>query len=263
MRRLLALAACLFLGGCALVFRAPTPMPQVARSVGTDPRCLVVFLPGFGDGEGVFAEHGFVDALAERRIAVDTISAGATFGYYARRNVVERLEADVLEPAWKRRSYAETWLVGVSMGGMGALLVARGDPRITGMLLLAPYLGDEDVISEIERAGGLARWDPPSPSEDDWQRELWLWLRSVTARPADRPLYLGAGETDRLGRGHRLLAGALDFRHIYRTTGGHDWAPWGRLWGDFLDHSEFVQRCSPRREGKISQTYFSIPRTGL
>jgi len=253
MRHLLALA-CLFLGGCALVFRAPTPMPQVARSVGTDARCLVVFLPGFGDGEGVFEEHGFVDALAERRLAVDTITAGATFGYYTRRTMVERLETDVLEPAWKRKAYAETWLVGVSMGGMGALLVARDDPRITGMLLLAPYLGDKEVLAEIERAGGLARWDPPPPSKDDWQRALWFWLRSVTARPADRPLYLGAGATDHLGRGHRLLGGALDSQHIYGTSGGHDWGPWRRLWGDFLDHSEFVQRCSPPRGGKISRS---------
>lgn len=243
---LLALAA-LLLPGCSLVFRAPTPMPA---QVTTTPaaKCLVVFLPGFGDGPDVFRDHGFLDALAEHHLAVDTIAAGATFGYYTRRILFERLEKDVLEPAWRRKTYAETWLIGVSMGGLGALLTARDEPRITGLFLVAPYLGDDDVFAEIERAGGLDRWNPPAIAEGDYQRPLWSWLRGAVKDQARRPLYLGAGEKDHLGRGHRLLAAALPPDHVYRTPGGHDWGPWQALFHDFLDHAELTSRCTLHRD---------------
>lgn len=243
--RVLCLALCFLLAGCSLFFRAPVPMRKIATSAGPDARCLVVFLPGFGDDAEVFQKHGFTDGLAQRGIRVDTISADATFGYYTRRNLIDRLETDVLQPAWASRSYAGTWLIGVSMGGMGSLLVAKQDPRITGLLLLAPYLGDDDVFEEIEKAGGLGAWQPPPPGPDDYQRAVWLWLRERTQNPASIPVFLGAGEKDHLGRGHRLLAGALPPDRVYRTPGGHDWGPWQKLWGDFLDHGELTRRCAP------------------
>ena len=169
-----------------------------------------MFLPGFGDDEKTFVEHGFVEAMTARGLAVDSISTGATYGYYYRRTLLQRLREDVIDPA-RTRGYEQIWLVGVSMGGLGSLLLAKDqDPRIAGVYLLAPYLGDDDLLGEIDRAGGVARWEPGHVAPDDYQRDLWRYLKRVTEQPQAPPLlYLGAGDKDKLGYGHRLLAAAL------------------------------------------------------
>jgi pimeloyl-ACP methyl ester carboxylesterase len=233
--------------GCGLFFPAPTPMRTVARAADAShrSRCLVVFLPGFGDDEKVFVEHGFTDALRMRGMAIDSVSAGATFGYYSRRTLLTRLREDVLVPA-RAKGYEQIWVVGVSMGGLGALLLAKDqDPGIAGVYLLAPYLGDDDLLEEIDRAGGVARWEPGVVSPDDYQRDLWRYIKRVTGAPQGPPLlYLGAGDKDKLGHGHRILAAALPAARVFSTPGKHDWGPWSILWADFLDHSELRARCA-------------------
>jgi pimeloyl-ACP methyl ester carboxylesterase len=247
--RSLAVASLAILPGCGFVFPAPTPMRTVASPVdaGHPSKCLVVFLPGFGDDEHSFVDHGFVDALRSRGLSVDAVSAGATYGYYSRRTVLARLEQDVLMPE-RAKGYQQIWVVGVSMGGLGSLLLAQDRDKhqdLTGVLLLAPYLGDDDLLGEIARAGGVAKWEPGPPRQDDYQRDLWRYLKRVTAAQPEGPpiLYLGAGDKDKLGYGHRVLAGALPSDHVYTTPGKHDWGPWSLLWADFLDHSSFRQRC--------------------
>jgi pimeloyl-ACP methyl ester carboxylesterase len=209
-------------------------------------RCLVVFLPGFGDDENAFVDHGFPDAFRARGLAVDSVSAGATFGYYSRRTVLTRLREDVLGPA-RAKGYEQIWVVGVSMGGLGSLLLAKDqDPNINGVLLLAPYLGDDGLLAEIDRAGGVARWEPGTVEKDDYQRDLWRYIKHVTQPPGAPPaLYLGAGDKDKLGYGHRVLAAALPQGRVFSTQGKHDWGPWLVLWADFLDHSDFRSHCGP------------------
>lgn len=224
-------------------------MPTVVRpavDAGHPTRCVIVFFPGFGDGERVFVEHGFIDALAARRLRVDTVSAGATFGYYANRSLLVRLREDVWRPL-REKEYKEIWLVGISMGGLGAVLLARDqDPRVAGFVLFAPYLGDDGVLREINEAGGLTLWQPgPAPRDDD--REVWRYLKTVTERPDRSPaIYLGAGDDDP----HRTvaphpLAEVLPVNHLFHVAGGHDWGPWSVLWADFLDRSDFAQHCGP------------------
>jgi pimeloyl-ACP methyl ester carboxylesterase len=100
-------------------------------------RCAVVFMPGFADDDRGFIDHGFVDALRARGLAVDTVSAAATFGYYLDRSIVVRLREDVMRPL-RARGYREVWIVGISMGGLGTVLLARDQsPNIAGIVLLA------------------------------------------------------------------------------------------------------------------------------
>ena len=102
------------------------------------------------------------------RMAVD-----AHYGYYGRRTLRERLAQDVVLPA--RSRYREVWLVGISMGGMGALsYVAQYPDHIARALLLAPYLG-----------------------ETEW---MWRWIRDQPAHPR---LYLGYGSRDRFAAANR------------------------------------------------------------
>jgi pimeloyl-ACP methyl ester carboxylesterase len=244
----LALALLVPSSGCKLLFPSPVPMHKVTARAGDGAqpsRCLVVFLPGFGDDENVFVEHGFVDALSVRNLPVDTVTAGATFGYYLDRTVIDRLREDVLLPALAADKTREVWLVGISMGGLGALLLARDqDPKTAGVVLFAPYLGGDRIFDEINSAGGLARWEPGRPSTDD-DRELWRYLKRVTARHAPPAIYLGAGDQDEhRPHGPHPLAEVLPESHRFRTPGRHDWGPWSVMWADFLDRSDFRAHCA-------------------
>lgn len=239
--------------GCASWLPAPVPIRTVANpaSPSAQARCLLVLMPGIGDSAEDFADYGFIEAIRQRGIVVDVISTQATLGYYARRTLQARIETEVLAPA-RKAGYEQIWFGGISLGGLGSLLVAeRHAADLAGVILIAPYLGDEDVTGEIARAGGLARWEPPAKVNlDDYQREIWRWLKSATAKPATAPpIYLLSGDQDKLAQGHRLLGATLPPERRFRTRGKHDWAPWKRLWADFLDQSDFRTRCAeaPKR----------------
>lgn len=208
-------------------------------------RCLLVLLPGIGDSEAVFTEHGFIDAIRKRNLPIDIISANATIGYYAKRTLLERIETDILAGA-RKAGYEQIWFGGVSMGGLGSLLVAQKIGReMTGIALIAPYLGDDAVQNEIKTAGGLAQWQPAAkPDETEYERTLWTWLKAATETPDTAPpIYLLSGDQDKLSLGHRLLGAVLPPERRFRTRGAHDWAPWLKLWVDFLDRSDFAARC--------------------
>lgn len=246
----------LIAAGCARWLPAPVPMKSLAYPVGAErARCLLVMLPGAGDGAGTFEKHGFVEAVRARRLSVDVVAANATMGYYFKGLLVDRLRADVLE-AHKARGYAQTWFLGISMGGMGSLMTAdRWEGVADGLVLFAPYLGDEKLVAEVEAAGGLAKWNPgPLDArfdEETYQRHVWAWLKRATAEGKPE-LYLGYGTDDRMGRAARVLGQALPDGHVATAPGGHDWPPWNKLWGDLLDHSAFAAACAgglgfPRR----------------
>ncbi len=240
--------ALLLLTGCAAFLSAPAPMATLHYPAATHKpaRCLLVLLPGRGDHADDFARHGLIAAVQQRHLAVDLVAADATIGYYAKRTLFERLQTDVLAPA-RQRGYEQVWLAGASMGGLGALLMAKKDHGIHGVLLLGPFLGDEDVVAEVAAAGGVRTWTPRQPLDpDDYQRDLWRWLQGMTQNQETAPeLYLGYGEDDRFVAAHRLLAAALPPGQVLRAPGGHDWPTWAQLFARFLDLPPFVKACGP------------------
>ncbi len=119
------------------------------------------------------------------------------------------------------------------MGGLGAASYAMEHPDVVErVFLLAPYMGDENLISEVENAGGLARWEPPNLSsiEDEEQRRfyrLWDWYKSYARpNPTGPDLMLGFGSDDKLRDGNQLLADVLPNEKVVRTPGGHKWEVW-------------------------------------
>ena len=248
LRGLKSLAA-VALAGCASLLPAPVPMHSRASRIdpATKARCLMVLLPGFGDSDADFDKHGFIAEVRARKLSVDTVSANAKVGYYARGMLAARIDADVLAP--NTAGYEQVWITGVSMGGMGALLTAERHPEVVGLVLIAPYLGDTDLVSEIVTSGGLAKWKaPPKPAvqtKDNYQRDTWRWLQLAVAAPASPPaIYLLSGDQDPGLRAHRLLGSNLPAERVFRVKGDHDWGPWKRLWSDFLDRSDFAARCA-------------------
>ena len=201
---------------------------------------LLVFLPGAFLKPEEFEREGFVDAVRERDLAADALLVDADVSYYYDQTFIERLQQDVLMPQ-RALGYKYIWLVGISIGGFGALIHELATPgTVDGIVTLAPYLGRRPVGAEIQKAGGLRQWTKPEgpPPDGEVDRKLWPWLQQY-ASPAEAgklpPLYLGYGLADRFAANHRLLADALPAGHVFTTEGGHDWPQWSRLWRKMLD----------------------------
>jgi pimeloyl-ACP methyl ester carboxylesterase len=179
-------------------------------------------------------DEGFADSLAAAGLAIDMVAVDAHMGYYQNRSVLERLREDVILPA-REAGYEQIWLTGISMGGTGAILYQeRYGADVAGVLLLAPFLGRDGVIQEIQQAGGAASWEPDQAlAEEDFERGMWAWLKTAVG-VENRPIYLGYGTRDKLAEGHQLLAGILPPEQVLTRPGGHDWQTWSLLWQDFL-----------------------------
>jgi pimeloyl-ACP methyl ester carboxylesterase len=211
----------------------PAPVP------GAD-RVALVMLPGARDRAQDLVEHGFVRALRKRGLAVDAVVVDAHIDHYLERSVVAQLEQDIIAPL-RKRSLAGIWLMGISLGGMGALAYAREHAgAIEGVILLAPFLGTRGLIAEITHAGGLRHWQPGTITPEDDERRLLAWLRQYCAGdPALPRIYLGYGTEDRYAPASFMLAQQLPERQVMTLQGGHDWPTWLKLWERWLDGGAF------------------------
>ena len=201
---------------------------------------LIVMLPGVYSYPEEFVREGFVKAVQDSRLAADVVRVDAHLGYYEKSLFIERLRQDVITPA-KAHGYRAIWIVGISLGGFGGLIYAQEHPEdIAGVVALAPYLGAPAVSEEVAIAGGLMRWSVAANSSRDErsQRETALWTslkRYGSPTAATLPqLWLGYGKADRFAPGNGLLGVVLPPERVFTTEGGHDWAPWLRLWKSAL-----------------------------
>ncbi len=228
-----------WLTGCAYFLGADAPLDVLRYGPddgGRRPH-LIVFLRGQGGSHRSFEKEGFVSAVRQRSLPFDMVAPNAHVGYYVAESLVSRLKTDVIDPA-KAQGCRRIWLVGASMGGMGALWYTRLHPEdIDGVYVIAPFLGDAEIIGEIAEAGGVRNWSPgPYDPSEDWERLLWDWLKTDAGNPdASVPLYLGYGKEDRFVEAHRLLAAILPPERVYAVDGGHDPETMRRLWLRFLD----------------------------
>ena len=123
-------------------------------------RSLVVMLPGAHIQRRDFDSEGFIPALRQRFPLADAVALGLDLVDYVEPDFPAQLHDGVIAPAL-RQGYAHISLVGISLGGMGALLYAAGYPDHAGnIILIAPLLATRGTIAEVNMAGGLAAWDP-------------------------------------------------------------------------------------------------------
>ena len=134
----------------------------------------------------------------------DVVLTGISLAYYMEGRMPQRLHEEIILPA-RERGYKEIWLVGASMGGMGALMYDRQYPGdATGLVLLAPFLGGREVLKQIDVAGGLDKWEagpvPAAVDKDNFDRELWRYLKTWHGQSSSRSndVWLGYGKSDRL-----------------------------------------------------------------
>jgi pimeloyl-ACP methyl ester carboxylesterase len=215
----------------------PTPRPLDIRRrpyQGTSPsRDLIVCLPGIGDEAAAFEDRGFVDLVRAHPWAADILLVDAHYGYYADRTLLEQLHHDVLLPA-ASAGYRSIWLVGISLGGLGALLYASQYQHIHGVVAIAPFLGTDSLVQEIVVAGGLAQWTSRITACDEIEA-IWKWAHSRGQQSPPLPeIFLAFGEDDMFAEAHRLLASSLPSSHVLTRPGGHRWSVWQALWRTFL-----------------------------
>lgn len=191
----------------------------------------MIWLPGAYHSAQDFLEEGFAHAAAQRRVPLDLIFVDLQMRHLDDRDALQRLRSEIVLPA--RKSGAAVWLAGISLGGLIALDYAGSHSgELDGLCLLAPYLGNRMLISEIAAACGLAGWEPGELAESDAERRIWRYIKT---RVDPAKLFLGYGRDDRFSAAHDMLAAALPADWVEVVGGGHEWGAWLDLWENFLD----------------------------
>lgn len=170
---------------------------------------VLVMLPAAKARPEDFLAHGFVAAVRGRELRLDIALADVHPGLYLDGDIAGQLETELVQPL-RAKGYDAIWLAGISLGGMGCVAYAcRHGAWISGMLLLAPFLGLPDANREPELLAELAQATLPE-------------------------IFLGYGAQDRYARASELLARRLPAGRVTKLAGGHDWPTWGRLWNVML-----------------------------
>ena len=203
-------------------------------------RVLLVMLPGAGIAAQDFAAQGLVTAAKQGMPMLDVIALRPDLELYLEGNIAPVLHDGVIAPALAS-GIRRIWLLGISLGGMGALLYAREHPELVeGVVLLAPFLGTHGTIAELTQAGSFNDWVAKRSGATAPERQLLTWLQGHLATGAKLPrIFLGHGERDRFADGHRLLAAQLPASQVVRVNGGHDWAAWTQAWEAILARKPF------------------------
>ena len=195
----------------------------------------VLLLPAAYTGPEDFLRAGFVSAVQERQLPIDLVLVDVNLQHLTDRTILRRLRHELVLPA-RALGCRSIWMCGVSLGGfIGLAYAERYTPEINGLCLLAPYLGNHIVLGEIERANGLASWQPGELPQDDDERRVWQFIKSHAQSSV--ALHLGFGNEDRFAHSHRMMAAALNPADVSVVPGGHDWSAWSRLWTQFLDRN--------------------------
>ena len=224
----------LLLPACRLLLpptRDPVPNLHYPASAPTT-RQLVICLPGRLSKPIEFERAGLVSLIQNQWPDAEVIIPDLHLGYYQERSVDKVLQHQIVEPAIQKGYRIR--MIGISMGGLGALIHALRFPgSVKDLILLAPYLGDEPLLKEIDTAGGLQNWSPhlvEPLTKEMALKKLWLEMRDNWSppNPKTKPnISLITGDKDRHLPANRLFAQHFLPPNAFQTTpGGHDWPCW-------------------------------------
>jgi len=231
---------------CALHRTASIPVQTLlhAKQPEGRARILVIFLPGKRSRRGDFDRKRFIGMARERGVDADLMEVDLHLGYYREGTYSKRLWEDVVAPA-RASGYRRIWIVGISLGGSGALGFAREHPdSVAGLVLLSPYLGPPELTEKIRVRGGLVKWTPEKSDDagsfEQFFEEIWSFLKRAISTGGGFPaLFLGYGRNERMAPSLDLLADSLPAGHVARVPGGHRWKTWQALWAELLSRQLF------------------------
>jgi len=221
----LCLSILLFASGCKNTTAIPIAHQIITTGTGTDH--AIIYLHGRGDHPQAFSKNGLNRILENDSINATIYEVNAHFGYYMNRTLHERLEEDIF-PLLEKTAFKKVWFVGNSMGGLGALLHAQKFPtKVDAIVLMGPYLGGKKFIRRFSREINSVQFESDSVHKDNWQKQLWAWIKNISSKPDSRPtIYLTYGTNDRLGQGQKLLHTLLPSDRVVTIAGAHDWPEW-------------------------------------
>lgn len=193
---------------------------------------LLVFLPGVKDDHHDIFDLGAIDALEASGLDWDVVTVDAHLGYYREQSFLDRLEEDVLAPA-RDRGYETFWLTGPSLGGFGSLFYwcRNRDPDIEGIIAMAPWMGNQPIITSVAQAGGINHWRQNDGVGEEHERQLWTCLQTLTGTPE---IWLAYGSRDDLAPAHEMLAEILPDHRVLTNDGDHLWDDWIPLWQEIF-----------------------------
>lgn len=235
LRALLGASLGLLASACATgKLKEPMPSTLVPAPEAAPSHPLVIVLPGRYDSLRDLQTKGIAQAIQKSWPVADVLLVGATPPYYMDGGLVRRLRDQVIEPA-RRKGYRDIWLSGASQGGMGSLFYERTYPGdVTGLVLLAPYMGEDGIVSRVAEAGGPARWQPPLPKPpglniNNYQVEIWRAVHAwhTDSHRADE-VWVACGADDDFLPAAKMIASVLPAGHFIELPGGHDWKVWDR-----------------------------------
>jgi len=199
---------------------------------GSSAELLVALLGGTYSQPEDFVREGFPEAARAHGVGAELAMAEVRAAWFADGSIVRRIRESLVQPA-HARGRKRIWLAGISLGALASLCyAARHEEDIEGIVLISPYPATREVLREMDEAGGLGRWKPAIPPEGDLEREAWLWL--AQPRAGGVPVHCYFASDDRYAEGQRRMAMTLPRERVREIAGGHDWAAWRQLWGDFL-----------------------------
>jgi hypothetical protein len=201
---------------------------------------LFILLPGRHSHPEEFARYGLVDLIQRHHPQAEIIVPDLHLGYYAARLMPQCLHEEIIQPA--RKKGQRVTLVGVSMGGLGALMTALIHPKeVQEVLLLSPFVGSDALMSEIRAAGGIRQWQPGEivpKNKDEAMKKLWAEMQKnwLPHGGPPMPIKMITGRKDRLLASNRQLAEAfLTMDSFSEIEGGHDWQCWHQGLKIFLE----------------------------
>lgn len=213
-----------WLTGCSFfVPKAEDPMPVYVHGDPAEASELVVLMPGIRGTPQHFVDSGFVeDAGAwvnSREWAL--LAVDAHWGYYKSRTLEVRMLEDVLA-RWPDKPVT---LVGISLGGLGSLLIAPElQGRVKQIVLFAPFLGED------------ANRLPPPADKDKGPHEalhkVWPYLLDAER---DVPIHLAWGTDDKFAPAYAVLRQQQPKNISWDAIAGdHRWPVWRELWQRWL-----------------------------
>lgn len=235
------LATLLALGGCAAGGDISKPIPSVFYPATQDAQRTVVMLPGIADNLAALQKRHVALLIQKEWPDADVVLAGLTLPFYKQGQAPQRLHDEVIQRY--RKANQPLWLAGISLGGMGVLLYDRQYPDdAAGLLLMSPYLGEDDVREDIRAAGGLAHWKPESVPEIEtasFSQDLWLYLKRWSNRPQrTSTIWLAYGAEEKFRKSNEMIAPMLSTDHVIMLPGKHDWDLWQRAFPALLKRAE-------------------------
>lgn len=226
---------CSILVGCVpLKTKAPDMdlnLPMIVEGQPEEAERLVVMLPGLGDRMEHFQRHDFLEmGSSTQDDHVAFLATDAHFGYYRNFDLPNYFQRDILE----RWPDAKITLVGISMGGFGALTLARIFPeKVDEVILLAPYMGTPFFLRHRVDNGNF------EPRPKDGPRKLlllenWQFLED---NPYNHSFKLMVGRLDPFALALPIVRNHAPTVAIAKGRGGHNWKAWKKLWAQHLEEN--------------------------